>query len=116
MKAKVRGAAAQIADAAMHFPNCNQRAETHAERRRAASAVSQVTTLSGICAGAPGADIIAYVRTQQDVRQFRTGYLIMGVVCAFLMLIELAVLPGVRTTHHHTHAAATAGVTSLRGR
>jgi hypothetical protein len=116
MKAKVQAAAAAISGAAMHFSCGTRRVETQAERQHAAFAISQVTMFSGICAGAPGADIIAYVKTQQDVQQFRTGYLIMGVVCACLMLVELAVLPSAQATHHHSHAAATVTPNADRGR
>jgi hypothetical protein len=90
---------------------------SYAEWQHAAYAISQVATFSGICAGAPGADIIAYIRTQQDVRQFRTGYVAMAAVCAFLMLIELAMLPGVRAAQHHATAAAPApAVNTIQGR
>jgi hypothetical protein len=116
MKTKVQAAAATFTGGATHFPYCKQRTEVHAERQHAISAISQVAMFSGICAGAPGPDIVAYVRTPQDVHQFRTGYLIMAAVCAFLMLIEMAVLPGIGAVHHHTTAAATATSNAFRGR
>jgi hypothetical protein len=95
-------------DATISVDRRQTETSSYAEWQPAACAISQVATFSGICAGAPGADIIAYIRTQQDVRQFRAGYVAMAAICAFLILIELAVLPGVRGAQHHAAAATPA--------
>jgi len=51
---------------------------------------------SGICAGTPVPEMAVYLRTAEDIRQFRVGYMIAAAACGLLIVLELAILAAAR--------------------
>ena len=68
-----------------------QRGRIEAAARHRVS-ISDFPAFSGICAGAPVPEMVAYLATQEDIRQFRLGYTIAAIICALLIALELALL------------------------
>ncbi len=50
----------------------------------------------GICAGAPGLELMDALKRPAEIRQFWRGYALVGAVSATLLLIELFMLPAPR--------------------
>lgn len=82
-----------------------------AERRR--SAGPDTAVFWGLCAGAPGADVIGALSADEGGR-FWFGYRLVAAICALVLLIELAALATLEVRHDRTGVTLAHGLPAAR--
>ena len=80
------------------FQPQRQRQGTPAEALRPSSSDAwAVPVFCGPCAGAPRLEVAAALCGPDELRAFWRGYTVVAVICALLLVVELAMLPSPRT-------------------
>lgn len=81
-------------------------ASGNADRHGTVFSACELAGFYGVCAGASLPEIVSCIGTRHDAHQFRVGFTVTGIVCALMILFELAILDAV---HAHAREACPAG-------